>query len=95
VSLYARAVRHARRMAGMLGLALLLVAAIEGLYGHTSLGFAAAIIMLILANTPMLGFNCPVCGKNAFFRGPVVVPWPRRSCTRCGTDLADQPSQNR
>lgn len=95
MSLYARAARHAWRMFAVLALAVLLVLAVDRFYGHTSLAFAAAIVMLILANAPMLRFNCPRCGKNAFFRGPFVVPWPNRTCQRCGLDLAQQPSQNR
>lgn len=95
MSLYARAKSHAWRMLGVLALAVLLVVTTEAIFGHSSLAFAAAILMLILANAPMLGFNCPVCGKNAFFRGPFVVPWPNRTCSRCGTDLAEEPSQNR
>lgn len=95
MSLYARASRHAWRMLGVLVLAAGLVVAVESVSGHSSLAFAAAILMLILANAPMLGFNCPRCGKNAFFRGPFVVPWPQRTCARCGLDLAAEPSQNR
>lgn len=95
MSLYARAVRHAWRMMGVLGLAVLLVLATEQIFGHSSLAFAAAIVMLIVANAPILRFNCPQCGKNAFFRGPFVVLWPNRICTRCGEDLAPPPSQNR
>jgi hypothetical protein len=82
-------------MLGVLALAVLLVLATDRFYGHSSIAFAAAIIMLIVANAPMLRFNCPKCGKNAFFRGPLVVPWPNRICTRCGTDLDQVPSQNR
>lgn len=82
-------------MLGVLALAVLLVAAVDRFYGHSSLAFAAAIMMLIIANAPMLRFNCPECGKNAFFRGVFVVPWPNRTCTRCGRDLDAVPSQNR
>ncbi|WP_017665530.1 hypothetical protein [Porphyrobacter sp. AAP82] len=83
-------------MLGVLALAVLTVAAADRLFGHSTLAFAAAIIMLIIANAPMLRFNCPACGKNLFFRGPVVVPWPNRICTRCGHDCAaPAPSQNR
>ncbi|WP_240505840.1 hypothetical protein [Erythrobacter colymbi] len=96
MSLYARAVRHAWRMAGVLALSVLLVLTTDRFYGHSSLAFAGAIIMLLIANAPMLRFNCPRCGKNAFFRGPFVVPWPNRSCNRCGLDLdTPPPSQNR
>lgn len=82
-------------MLGVLILAVLLVVAVDRFYGHSSLAFAAAIIMLMVANAPMLRFNCPECGKNAFFRGVFVVPWPNRICTRCGLDLTTVPSQNR
>ena len=79
-------------MMGVLLLAVLLVLAVDRLYGHSTLAFAAAIVMLVVANTPMLRFNCPACGKNAFFRGIFVVPWPNRTCTRCGRDLGEEPS---
>ncbi len=82
-------------MLGVTALAVLLVLAVDRFYGHSSIAFAAAIVMLLLANAPMLRFNCPECGKNAFFRGVFVVPWPNRTCTRCGRDLAATPSQNR
>jgi ribosomal protein S27AE len=83
-------------MLGVLGLAVLLVLAVDRLYGHSTIAFAAAIVMLLVANAPMLRFNCGRCGKNAFFRGAFVVPWPNRICTRCGLDLdAAPPSQNR
>jgi ribosomal protein S27AE len=83
-------------MVGVLALAILLVAAADRFYGHSTLAFAAAIVMLLVANAPMLRFNCPKCGKNAFFRGPLVVFWPNRICQRCGHDLdSPAPSQNR
>lgn len=87
MTLYARARRHAWRMAAVTVLAVLIVVAADRFVGHSTLAFAAAIVMLILANAPMLKFNCPRCGKNAFFRGPFVVFWPNRVCTRCGHDL--------
>lgn len=74
-------------MLGVLAFAAGLVLAVDRFYGHSSLAFAAAIMLLLVANAPMLRFNCPACGKNAFFRGPFVVPWPNRICTRCGADL--------
>lgn len=76
-------------------LAVLLVLAVDRFYGHSTIAFAAAIVMLLVANAPMLRFNCPECAKNAFFRGVFVVPWPNRTCTRCGRDLDTAPSQNR
>ncbi|WP_296716201.1 hypothetical protein [Erythrobacter sp.] len=74
-------------MMGVLTLAVLLVVVVDRFHGHSSLAFAAAIVLLVIANAPMLRFNCPACGKNAFFRGIFVVPWPNRVCTRCGHDL--------
>lgn len=82
-------------MAGVLALAVLVVLTADRIYGHSNLAFAAAIVLLLVANAPMLRYNCGRCGKNAFFRGPFVVPWPNRLCTRCGDDLDRQPSQNR
>lgn len=74
-------------MLGVLALAVLLVLTVDRFYGHSTIAFAAAIILLVAANAPMLRFNCPGCGKNAFFRGVFVVPWPNRICTRCAEDL--------
>jgi ribosomal protein S27AE len=83
-------------MLGVLALAAAVVLVTDRFYGHSTLAFAAAIVMLLVANVPMLRFNCPRCGKNAFFRGPFVVLWPNRICKRCGHDLgAAPPSQNR
>lgn len=79
-------------MLGVLGLAVLMVVAVDVTYGHSTFAFAVAIGMLLVANAPMLRFNCPSCGKNAFFRGVLVVPWPGRICSRCGQDLDAGPS---
>ena len=82
-------------MLGVVGFGVLLVITVDRLYGHSTIAFAAAILLLLIANAPMLRFNCPRCGKNAFFRGPFVIPWPNRICTRCGQDLGEAHSQNR
>jgi len=74
-------------MLWVLALAVALVLLVDRVYGHSTLAFAAAIMLLVTANTPMLRFNCRKCGKNAFFRGIFVVLWPNRTCTRCGEDL--------
>jgi predicted RNA-binding Zn-ribbon protein involved in translation (DUF1610 family) len=98
VTPYARAVRHARWMLGVLALAILFVAVAEVFVGHSNLVFAAAIIALIAANARMLTHNCPNCGKNLFLRGPLVVLWPQRICGACGhdCDAPDRPNpQNR
>jgi len=81
-------------MLAALALAVLLVAVVDRFYGHSSIAFAAAILLLVIANTPMLRFNCTNCGKNAFFRGIFVIPWPNRICTRCGQDLDAQIPKN-
>lgn len=87
MTLYQSAVRHAWRMIAALVVAVLLVVVVDRFYGHSTIAFAAAIVLLLIANAPMLRFNCPQCGKNAFFRGILVVLWPNRICTRCGHDL--------
>ena len=68
------------------------VVLIDQLYGHSTIAFAIAIIVLIWLNMPMLRFNCHRCGHNAFFWGFLILPWPRRSCGKCGLVL-DQPEQ--
>ena len=82
-------------MLGVLVLAIGIVVTVDRLYGHSSIAFAAAIVLLVIANAPMLRFNCPECGKNAFFRGLFVVPWPNRVCTSCGTALDTANPQKR
>lgn len=74
-------------MFAVLAIAVLLIAFADQVYGHSTLAFAAAIVLLVIVNAPMLRFNCPRCGKNAFFRGIFVIPWPNRVCSRCGQDL--------
>lgn len=92
-TLYRRAIRHAWFMAGALALAILFVVTVEQFIGHSTLAFGIAIVGLVLANARMLSLNCPSCGKNLFFRGMLVVPWPNRQCTKCRREL-DNP-QNR
>lgn len=82
-------------MLGVVGLGVLMVVTVDQLYGHSTIAFAAAILLLLIANAPMLQFNCLNCGKNAFFRGVFVIPWPNRICTRCGNNLDEGHSQNR
>lgn len=81
-------------MLGVVAFGVLMVLTVDRLYGHSTIAFAAAILLLLISNAPMLRFNCPRCGKNAFFRGPFVIPWPNRICTRCGLDLAEADSKN-
>ncbi|MEM9310610.1 MAG: hypothetical protein AAGA34_04115 [Pseudomonadota bacterium] len=88
MSVYERARRHAWFMLGALTIAVLFVVVIERYFGHSSVAFGVAIVGLIAANRSMLTHNCPRCGKNLFFRGIFVVPWPNRTCGRCGLHLA-------
>lgn len=74
-------------MAGALVLAILFVMLVEQFFGHSSIAFGIAIIGLVFANARMLTYNCPTCGKNLFFRGLLVVPWPNKTCGKCGTQL--------
>lgn len=90
MSLFEIARRHAYWMLGALVVAILFVAVVEQFVGHSSIAFGVAIIGLIAANRRMLTYNCPHCGKNVFFRGIFVVPWPNRVCGRCGERL-DKP----
>lgn len=80
-------------MAGALVLAVLFVSVVDRFLGHSTIAFGVAIIGLVIANRRMLGFNCPTCGKNLFFRGMFAVPWPNKVCGKCGRQL-DNP-QNR
>lgn len=77
-------------MACLLIIAITFVMLIERIYGHSAIAFGIAAIGLVLANARMLGFNCPTCGKNLFFHGILVLPWPNRTCGKCGERL-DQP----
>ncbi|WP_379921152.1 hypothetical protein [Erythrobacter sp. R86502] len=81
-------------MLGAVAFGVLLVVTVDQVWGHSTLAFAAAILLLLIANAPMLRFNCPTCGKNAFFRGIFVVPWPNRICKRCGRDLSENPPRH-
>lgn len=93
MTVYRRAVLHGWRMLAALILAITVVLAVDQFYGHSTIAFAVAIVGLVIANTPMLRFNCLRCGKNLFFRGMFVVPWPNKTCGRCGLEL-DSPPQN-
>lgn len=87
MSIYEKARRHAWFMLGALVVAILFVAVIDRYFGHSTIAFGVAIVGLVAANRRMLSYNCPNCGKNLFFRGIFVVPWPNRVCARCGLDL--------
>jgi len=79
-------------MAGALVLGILFVLTIEQFAGHSTIAFGIAIVGLVLANARMLRMNCPICGKNLFFRGMFAVPWPNKVCGKCGTDLVEERS---
>ncbi|MEM1196775.1 MAG: hypothetical protein AAGH57_11775 [Pseudomonadota bacterium] len=90
MNVYERARRHAWWMAGALMVSIVFVAVVERLFGHSSVAFGVAIVGLVAANRDMLTHNCPRCGKNLFFRGLFVVPWPNRICGRCGLQLESE-----
>ena len=87
MSIYERARRHAWFMLVALVVSILFVAVVERYFGHSTIAFGVAIVGLVAANRQMLTHNCPNCGKNLFFRGIFVVPWPNRTCERCGYEL--------
>lgn len=91
MQVYRHAVRHAWMMLLAVVVAFLLIAVVDQYYGHSALAFAAAIALLIGANARILQFTCPKCGKNLFFRGLFVVPWPNKVCGKCKTDLSSEP----
>ena len=74
-------------MLAALLVAILFVLVIDRYFGHSTIAFAVAILGLVIVNTPLRHFNCPTCGKNLFFRGLIVMPWPNRVCSKCTTDL--------
>ena len=74
-----------------LALAIAFVLTIDITFGHSTIAFAIAIVALVAANVRMLSYNCPNCGKNLFFRGMFVVPWPNRVCGQCGEQLDHAP----
>ena len=94
MTLYETARRHAWFMAGALLLSILFVLVVDIYVGHSVIAFGIAIVGLVFANRRMLGFNCPNCGKNVFFRGNFALPWPQKTCSKCGNEL-DKPAQNR
>ncbi len=72
-------------MLAALALAVLLVAVVDRFHGHSSLAFAAAIILLMVANAPMLRFNCARdAAKNAFFAGSSSYRGPTASAPAAG-----------
>jgi len=75
-------------MAGALALSILFVVVVDRYFGHSTMAFGIAIVGLVMANARMLSFNCPNCGKNLFFRGIFVVPWPNKTCGKCAEQLA-------
>lgn len=91
MTLYRLAVRHAQLMLFATLAAFLFVVTIDKWLGHSTWAFAVAVLMLIMVNARIRHFNCPTCGKNLFFRGMLIVPWPSKTCGKCGTAL-DQPS---
>jgi len=91
MTIYRLAVRHAQLMLFATLAAFMFVITIDKWLGHSTWAFAVAVLLLIVVNVRIRLFNCLNCGKNLFFRGPLIVPWPNKTCGQCGADL-DQPA---
>lgn len=87
MTIYRLAVRHAQLMLFATLAAFMFVITVDRWLGHSAWAFGVAVLMLIGFNVRIRLFNCPTCGKNLFFRGSIMVPWPNKSCGNCGTDL--------
>tara|TARA_B100001179_G_scaffold217713_1_gene189805 strand:- start:806 stop:1081 length:276 start_codon:yes stop_codon:yes gene_type:complete len=87
MTVYEAARRHALKMLAGVGIGFLFIIAVDAWIGHSSVAFAIVIFMLFMANIGILGFNCPNCGSNLFFRRALMLPWPNKTCSRCGADL--------
>ena len=90
MSVYERARRHSFTMLALVFAGLNVIVVADRLFGHSTLAFAAVIAVLIFANVRMMGLECPRCGQNVFFRGGIALPWPRKTCSRCGQDLTQK-----
>jgi ribosomal protein S27AE len=91
MSVYHRARRHALLMGWALLGTIGFVVASDLVFGHSVIAFTIAVAALVVLNLPILRFNCPRCGTNLFFRGVVLLPWPRRTCGKCGLALDREP----
>ena len=91
MTVYQRARRHALKMLVAVALGVVFIIAVDAWIGHSSIAFAIVIFGLFMANIGILGFNCPTCRKNLFFRGAIMLPWPNKTCSRCGTELTKVP----
>ena len=45
------------------------------------------IVWLVIGSARSLLLACPRCGKSLFMRGFISVPWPAKTCSKCGQDL--------
>ena len=90
MTLYRLAVRHMQLMLFATLAAFMFVITVDRWVGHSSWAFAVAILLLVVVNARIRHFNCPNCGKNLFFRGMSILPWPNKVCSNCGTDLDKQ-----
>ncbi len=87
MTIYRLAVRHVQLMLFATLAAFMFVITVDKWMGHSTWAFAVAVLLLILVNVRIRYFNCPHCGKNLFFRGAFMVPWPNKTCGNCGADL--------
>lgn len=87
MTIYRLAVRHTQLMLFATLAAFMFVITIDKWMGHSTWAFAVAVLLLVVINARIRQLNCPKCGKNLFFRGMIIVPWPNKTCGQCGADL--------
>lgn len=87
MTVYDHARRHMFKMLVAVAIGVGFIIAVDTWIGHSSIAFAIVIFGLFMANIGILGFNCPNCRSNLFFRNALMLPWPNRICSRCKLDL--------
>lgn len=55
---------------------------------------AFAALWLLVGGIGSLLLSCPKCGKLLFMRGFMSVPWPAKTCRKCGLDLTSHNGAN-
>lgn len=58
-----------------------------GPWGGVSIVGAISVIWLLGGGIGSFLLGCPRCGKSLFMRGMWSMPWPARTCSKCGYDL--------
>ena len=57
-------------------------------------GVITVILYIIMFSALSLIIRCPRCGRSVFFYkwgvfNYAVLPWPAKTCSKCGLDLRD------